>query len=47
MALEKLSLQKSLLYFESIHGRPVSIPWEDRLLFKLPITVYLSSEMTL
>ncbi|XP_077206757.1 protein FAM13C isoform X2 [Paroedura picta] len=32
MALEKLSLQKSLLYFESIHGRPASK--EDRSLMK-------------
>ncbi|XP_070801860.1 protein FAM13C [Pituophis catenifer annectens] len=32
MALEKLSLQKSLLYFESIHGRPVN--QEDRSLMK-------------
>ncbi|XP_039222708.1 protein FAM13C isoform X1 [Crotalus tigris] len=32
MALEKLSLQKCLLYFESIHGRPVS--QQDRSLMK-------------
>ncbi|KAH0623482.1 hypothetical protein JD844_006263 [Phrynosoma platyrhinos] len=32
MALEKLSLQKSLLYFESIHGRPVNK--EDKSLMK-------------
>ncbi|XP_078247076.1 protein FAM13C isoform X1 [Pogona vitticeps] len=32
MALEKLSLQKSLLYFESIHGRPVNK--QDRSLMK-------------
>ncbi|XP_060097069.1 protein FAM13C isoform X2 [Heteronotia binoei] len=32
MALEKLSLQKSLLYFESIHGRPASK--QDRSLMK-------------
>ncbi|XP_053168744.1 protein FAM13C isoform X3 [Hemicordylus capensis] len=32
MALEKLSLQKSLLYFESVHGRPVSK--QDRSLMK-------------
>ncbi|CAM5128737.1 unnamed protein product, partial [Eretmochelys imbricata] len=28
MALEKISLQKCLLYFESIHGRPV-LPSKD------------------
>ncbi|ETE62904.1 Protein FAM13C, partial [Ophiophagus hannah] len=32
MALEKLSLQKSLLYFESIHGRPAN--QQDRSLMK-------------
>ncbi|XP_067321748.1 protein FAM13C isoform X2 [Anolis sagrei] len=32
MALEKLSLQKSLLYFESIHGRPVNK--QDKSLMK-------------
>ncbi|XP_048362824.1 protein FAM13C [Sphaerodactylus townsendi] len=32
MALEKLTLQKSLLYFESIHGRPASK--QDRSLMK-------------
>lgn len=26
MVLEKITLQKCLLYFESLHGRPVSPP---------------------
>ncbi|XP_042313978.1 protein FAM13C isoform X2 [Sceloporus undulatus] len=32
MALEKLSLQKSLLYFESVHGRPINK--EDKSLMR-------------
>lgn len=30
---EKIALQKSLLYYESIHGRPVSRPPSDKQTF--------------
>ncbi|KAG8552461.1 hypothetical protein GDO81_004540 [Engystomops pustulosus] len=41
MHLEKISLQKCLLYFENIHGRPVSIFTEFGAVVTVPVSLHV------